>query len=101
VGAAVLAAVILVVPSLVRATQAFDPGAASAPMRLNRGFDAPEAKCDVTPPDNAPLLRSVVTEAPETASFALTSLAVEKPLADSPPGFSPDPLRGPPLAHFA
>jgi hypothetical protein len=98
--AATLVAVILFVPPLVRATQHFDRGTTPSPLRLNRGFDAPEAKCHVAPPDDLSV-RSVVLEDPRSGQVVRRSSAVDEPTPDLPLGSSPDPLRGPPLSHIA
>jgi hypothetical protein len=88
----VIVGALFVVPVLVRATCSPSP---SAPLRLNRGFERPPAKCLVPPPQDG--------------SIANTPVDDERPVPDDrrvpiiddsarvrPAERSPDPLRGPP-----
>jgi len=94
----VLVATIAFTPPLVRATARIAPDT-SSPLRLNRGFDTPPAKCTVVPP---------VEISFETGQHRVLPLGVERsgaaghePLPDSPVSPSPDALRGPPLPSLA
>lgn len=90
-----LVAALITLPSLVRATQHVSASQDSSPIRLNRGFDQPQAKCRVAPPDDQVVVRSasfddaVVPHAPRIAP-------IDEPIAASPPVSVSDPLRGPP-----
>jgi hypothetical protein len=92
-------ATMVVVPPLVRATRHLaDPNSASN-LSLNRGFDSPQAKCQVqalvavrtwaTPKD-----LGLLVPAHETRP-----IVTDEALPDSPSDAAPDALRGPP-AHL-
>jgi hypothetical protein len=86
---------LVLVPTLVRATQSFERGTASATIRLNRGFDGPVAKCKVTPPAADLAQPSTLESAtPDAAQLAIWHAA---PLPQSQHDASPQALRGPPL----
>ena len=92
----VVIATILAVPPLVRATQHLEGSAASSPIRLNRGFDFPKSKCQVTPPVGLPA-QWLQRVQPETASVTGRTPIFDESIPDSPPDSRPDLLRGPPL----
>ena len=98
--AATLIATLLFVPPLVHATQHLSRGTTSSLLRLNRGFDAPETKCQLAPPRDV-VLRCIVLEEPNSAQIARRALAADEPIPDSPRDSTPDALRGPPLAQLA
>jgi hypothetical protein len=91
-----VAAVILLLPPLVRATARIGDGRESpTAVRLNRGFDVPLSKWKMSPPvavsfEQAPLEIS-------TPSHGWQSVADFEVLSESQHHRSPDPLRGPPL----
>jgi hypothetical protein len=91
-----LVSMLVLVPTLVRATQALDPGATPPSIRLNRGFDAPESKCRITPP-SAPLAVPPAFEwsAPAKVEFAFFA---DAPLPQAQRDVSPQVLRGPPVS---
>jgi len=90
-----LVATIAFVPPLVRATARIAPDT-SSPLRLNRGFDAPPAKCTVVPPADLPF--ETVQDAQLPMHVARVDAPGNAPLPDSPPAPSSDPLRGPPFS---
>jgi hypothetical protein len=83
---------LILVPPLVRATST---GFGSSPIRLNRGYEAPPAKCSIEPPGEA----APHAEPPDAAAvphaFALVSSA-DQSLPSSLLAFAPDDQRGPP-----
>jgi hypothetical protein len=91
----ILVAILLALPSMVRATQHVSASRDSAPIRLNRGFDQPQARCRVAPPGDHVVIRSAVTTTP-IITRAPCIAAVQEPIPVSPSVAVPDPLRGPP-----
>jgi hypothetical protein len=89
----VIVGALFVVPVLVRATCTPSP---SAPLRLNRGFERPPAKCLVPPPQDGTIARTpAADERPAPAVVRAVWFGDDSAL----PLFlerSPDPLRGPP-----
>ena len=96
VAAALVAAVVLLVPPLVRANAHLRrPNDSPITFRLNRGFDVPLTKSTIAPPAE----RS--SEDVAGAHAVLSRLPKRVPIDDQPPCLdqhrqSPDPLRGPP-----
>lgn len=87
-------ATLMLLPTLVRATQSFDARAGSSSIRLNRGFDSPESKCKAPAPDTVAIAAIVV-------EYAAPPVRREFPRASDPHPVSqqelpPDPFRGPP-----
>jgi len=88
-------AAVLLVPPFIRATQRIAAGASdSTPIRLNRGFDRPEAKQTVTP--SVGIVRVVAhPDEPGQPEFRRLDRRDEIGPVLAPP--TPlDPLRGPP-----
>ena len=93
---ALLVAVLVFVPTLVRATQSFNRD--SGTIRLNRGFDGPESKSRVAPPAVVlPAAVVMILAAPRIVVIA-RPVFVDDPLPSSQLDISPSVLRGPPLA---
>lgn len=87
----VLVAAIFVVPALVRATYPSQ----SAPIRLNRGFDAPPSKCTLEAPHAILIPFEYVREVTrDRRDHVVLDLGILSP--DAPDSRSPDPFRGPP-----
>ena len=95
-----LVAALVALPSLVRATQHVSASQDSTPIRLNRGFDQPQAKCRPAPPDapivvpSALLSATIVPRMPRIAP-------VDEPLPVSRWIPVPEPPRGPPSIVLA
>src|SRR5262249_50383423 len=90
---ALIVAVLVVVPPLVRARQSLAPRPSSTTIRLNPGFDTTERKCWVGSPD----VTEVSTSAPDPP--ALVVAAPTRPEVFVPPVHdydTPYVLRGPP-----
>jgi hypothetical protein len=97
----VLLAAIVVVPPLVRGTRHLADARSASGLSLNRGFDSPEAKCQVPAPvalrtrcspkelGFAPLIRQTRLIAPDEA------------IPGTPSDAAPDALRGPPSLIIA
>ena len=93
----VMIATLLVVPALVRATFSSSP---TSPIRLNRGFERPPAKCHIPPPPLVVLKTlSLGQAAPPKLDWPAAVLDERSPHA-LPEG-SPDALRGPPILSLA
>jgi hypothetical protein len=95
--AALLVTMLLLVPTLVRATQTLASDSASASsIRLNRGFDAPESKLKVPAPDAAtPAVDLAPSDAAHETMRARPLVPDEVELI-SQYELPPDALRGPP-----
>ena len=91
-----LVGVLLVLPSLVRVTQHVSASQDSAPIRLNRGFDQPQAKCRVAPPDDHIVLHSEAVDDAVVAHAPAAAPVVEERIPVLPAIPAPEPLRGPP-----
>jgi len=87
---------LLVVPAFLRATQPFPTNTSTSSIRLNRGFDAPESKCRVTPPA-APIAAVHVPEPAPERSEPGYSDGVDL-IAVSQHDIPPDAFRGPPVS---
>lgn len=94
--ALVIVAALVCLPPLVRATQPLDPGSGPQPIRLNRGFAAPEAKAQVAPPSQIVIARAITRDAPQVPELTHPPRPVGDAIPDSPDA-SPDTLRGPPV----
>jgi hypothetical protein len=94
VAAFALIAMMVLMPPLVRATQHL-AGSAASQIRLNRGFDLPENRCDPAPAVNQPSIAALIaTPAPQL--FVLAPVPDIECLPGSPAFLPFDPLRGPP-----
>ena len=93
---ALIVATLVLVPTLVRATQTM-AGSASTSIRLNRGFDVPESKCRVAPPV-APVSAPIELEAVSRATFEAERSSDVVPRPQSQHDASPQVLRGPPVS---
>jgi len=91
--AVLLAATVLCVPPLVRATAHFGADTAS-PLRLNRGFESPPSKCTVEPPVD--VRGQAVPRLVPSVHVEWFDAPASEPQPHSAPSQSPDPLRGPP-----
>jgi len=87
-----LVAIVLVVPPLVRAASTAPGG---QPIRLNRGFNFPPAKCHIAPPPEATAAVAPTVE-PTAPRAVWIAVSVAAPLPALPAAAPPDALRGPP-----
>jgi hypothetical protein len=88
----------VLMPPLVRATQHVTDVAASQ-IRLNRGFDLPETRCNITPVLTQPPLAAVVALLHQPRQV-LAPAAGDESLPGSPVTIPFEPLRGPPSIHI-
>jgi hypothetical protein len=88
-----MVAVIFLAPPLVRATVLRD---GTPPLRLNRGFEQPPAKCDVGQADM--LVRLAFPDITRPVPPAERVTVSEQALPPAAPDRLPDPVRGPPSA---
>jgi RES domain-containing protein len=98
VAAFALIALMVLMPPLVRATQHVTDVAASQ-IRLNRGFDLPETRCNVMPALTQPALAAVVALLDQPLQI-LAPAAGDESLPGSPVTLKFEPLRGPPSIHI-
>jgi hypothetical protein len=86
---------LLLMPTFVRAMRSFEAASSTAPsIRLNRGFDAPESKCEAPAPETARIVAAVAeVETPRLHDHPAPVVDL-KPVSqhDAPP----DAFRGPP-----
>jgi hypothetical protein len=99
VAAFALIGLMVLMPPLVRATQRVTDNAASQ-IRLNRGFDLPETRCDITPTLTQPAIAAIVASLNQESRILAPS-AEDDSLPGSPATLPFDPLRGPPSNHIA
>jgi hypothetical protein len=93
----VIIATLFLVPALVRATFSTSP---TSPVRLNRGFERPPAKCHVTPPPVV-MVKALLRGEAEPPKIDRLVLVLDGPGPDAPPVGSPDAFRGPPILALA
>ena len=99
VAAFALIALMVLMPPLVRATQRVTDSAASQ-IRLNRGFDLPETRSDLTPTLTQPAIAAIVALLNQQPRIVSPSHD-DQSLPGSPATLPFDPLRGPPPTHIA
>jgi len=87
---------LLVVPALLRATQSFATNTGNSSIRLNRGFDAPESKCKVTPP--AAVMAAIRVPEPTAERSEQSYNAGVDLIVVSQHDVPPDAFRGPPVS---
>jgi hypothetical protein len=86
-----MVAVMFLAPPLVRATVLRD---GAPPIRLNRGFEQPPAKCDLVQADVLVRLAFLDTTPPVPPAERVT--VPDEALPTASPDRLPDPVRGPP-----
>lgn len=96
----IVLAVLVVVPPLVRASRRVSEASSSSTLRLNRGFDAPVAKSDVTPPQTA-APHWAVLHVPADPAPLHPRPSLDVPLPQPPPDPTPDSPRSPPAFPIA
>jgi hypothetical protein len=95
----VLIAVMVLMPPLVRATQPLTGNPASQ-IRLNRGFDRPETRCDVTPGLTQPVVATISAGGLDPSQI-LAPYSNDEPVPCTPAHLPFDSLRGPPSVLIA